>query len=101
MLGFMPGFAYLICENYVPDIGRLAQPRQKVPAGSVGVIGNQTCLYSFDSPGGWPIIGRIPIKLFDPASDRPALLTAGQPVSFTPIDRKLFEDISAGKTPWP
>lgn len=92
MLGFMPGFAYLDSSEECPAIGRLANPRQSVPAGSIGIIGQQSCIYSFDSPGGWPIIGRTPLKLFDPAKDQAALLSAGQPVRFESISRQAFEN---------
>lgn len=91
MLGFMPGFAYLQCREDVPDIGRLQKPRQKVDAGSIGLIGDQSCIYSFSSPGGWPIIGRTPYRLFDPRAASPALLSANQSVSFRPIGRAEFD----------
>lgn len=96
ILGFMPGFAYLACDQDISEIGRLAQPRSRVAAGSVGIIGQQSCLYPFDSPGGWPIIGRSPLKLFDPAHDPAALLHMGQRVSFRPIDRDEFHRLEAG-----
>ncbi|WP_373491322.1 allophanate hydrolase subunit 1 [Parasphingorhabdus sp.] len=91
MLGFMPGFAYLESPDPSPAIGRLADPRQLVHAGSVGIIGRQSCIYSFDSPGGWPIIGRTPLLLFDPAQEQPALLSAGQSVRFETISRQTFD----------
>ncbi|GAB5488180.1 MAG: 5-oxoprolinase subunit PxpB [Parasphingorhabdus sp.] len=94
MLGFMPGFGYLQAENTIPDIGRLPQPRQNVAAGSIGLIGRQSCVYSFDSPGGWPIIGRTPTKLFDANGQVPALLSAGQTVRFVAIDKNEFEELS-------
>jgi KipI family sensor histidine kinase inhibitor len=90
MLGFMPGFAYLESAEQCPDIGRLASPRQLVSAGSVGFIGRQNCIYSFDSPGGWPIIGRTPLRLFDPEKSHPALLSTGQPIRFEPISEDAF-----------
>ena len=92
MLGFMPGFAYLESSEDVADIGRLASPRQLVKAGSIGIIGRQSCIYSFDSPGGWPIIGRTPLRLFDPAKAQPALLSAGQAVRFESISRETFDN---------
>ena len=91
MLGFMPGFAYLDSIDNSPVIGRLDSPRQLVPAGSIGVIGRQSCIYSFDSPGGWPIIGRTPLRLFDPSRNRPALLSAGQKIRFESISKDAFE----------
>ncbi|PHR20805.1 MAG: hypothetical protein COA41_03845 [Sphingopyxis sp.] len=92
MLGFMPGFAYLDSTEECPAIGRLASPRQLVKAGSIGIIGRQSCIYSFDSPGGWPIIGRTPLRLFDPAKEQPALLSPGQTVCFRSISRAEFEN---------
>lgn len=91
MLGFMPGFAYLESTEGRPNIGRLASPRQLVAAGSIGVIGRQSCIYSFDSPGGWPIIGRTPLCLFDPSKNQPALLSAGQNIRFEPISKLAFD----------
>ena len=91
MLGFMPGFAYLESAESCPVIGRLASPRQLVKAGSIGIIGQQSCIYSFDSPGGWPIIGRTPLRLFDPAKKQPALLSPGQMVRFEAISREAYE----------
>lgn len=93
MLGFMPGFGYLQTENTLPEIGRLPQPRQSVAAGSIGIIGRQSCVYSFDSPGGWPIIARTPAKLFDVSSQNPAMLSAGQSVRFIAIDKNEFEEL--------
>ncbi|HEY9090274.1 allophanate hydrolase subunit 1 [Parasphingorhabdus sp.] len=94
MLGFMPGFTYLQCSDDITEIGRLPKPRQKVAAGSVGIIGDQSCIYSFSSPGGWPIIGRTPLPLFDPAKDKPALLSTNQSVSFRPIERAEYDAIA-------
>lgn len=94
MLGFMPGFAYLQCGEDITDIGRLPKPRQKVPAGSIGIIGDQSCIYSFSSPGGWPIIGCTPFTLFDPNKRQPALLSANQLVSFQLISRAKFDTIA-------
>tara|TARA_R110001606_G_scaffold130554_2_gene266066 strand:+ start:1213 stop:1884 length:672 start_codon:yes stop_codon:yes gene_type:complete len=91
MLGFMPGFAYLESMEGCADIGRLASPRQSVAAGSIGIIGRQSCIYSFDSPGGWPIIGRTPLRLFDPAKSQPALLSAGDTVRFEAISKDAFD----------
>ena len=92
MLGFMPGFAYLESEEECHAIGRLASPRQLVSAGSIGIIGRQSCIYSFDSPGGWPIIGRTPLRLFDPAKNQPALLASGQTVRFQSITKDAFDN---------
>jgi KipI family sensor histidine kinase inhibitor len=90
MLGFSPGFPYL---GTVPDqiaIPRLDRPRQKVPAGSVGIAGKQTGIYPQESPGGWRVIGRTPLKLFDPERSDPFLLNPGDRVKFVAIDRGEF-----------
>lgn len=85
MLGFMPGFPYL---GRVPDalaLPRLATPRQTVPAGSVGIAGHQTGIYPIDCPGGWRLIGRTPLRLYDPQRARPFLFEPGDRVRFLPI----------------
>lgn len=82
MMGFQPGFPYLggLPENlHTP---RRAQPRTKVPAGSVGIGGSQTGIYPFTSPGGWQLLGRTEISLFDIQQDPPVLLMAGDNVKF-------------------
>lgn len=71
MMGFQPGFAYLDClAPDVPAIPRLAEPRPKVPAGSIGFLGTKACIYSLDGPGGWPIIARVAERMFAP--EKPA-----------------------------
>lgn len=84
-LGFMPGFAY--CGTLDPRITapRLASPRLRVPAGSVAVADGQTAVYPRDSPGGWRLIGHTDLALFDPGSDPPALIRAGDRVRFRAI----------------
>lgn len=86
MLGFQPGFAYLVCDAGIPDIPRLSDPRAHVDAGSVGLLGQHCGLYPHAGPGGWPIIGRIAETLFDAHAAAPALLQAGQKVRFERID---------------
>jgi inhibitor of KinA len=90
-LGFAPGFAYL--GGMSPEIAapRLGTPRKLVPAGSVGIAGNQTGIYAIDSPGGWRLIGRTPLTLFDPGSPQPARLQPGDRVRFVAISRDEFE----------
>ncbi|RLI16460.1 hypothetical protein DRO49_04670 [Candidatus Bathyarchaeota archaeon] len=91
MIGFTPGFTYM---GEVPDIiaaPRLEKPRLRVPAGSVGIAGKQTGIYSVESPGGWRIIGRTPLRLFDPNKDPPTLLQAGDLVKFKPINADEYE----------
>lgn len=86
MLGFQPGFGYLVCNGAIPDIPRLSDPRTHVAAGSVGLLGQICGLYPHAGPGGWPIIGRIAETLFDPHDASPALLTPGQKVRFERVD---------------
>jgi KipI family sensor histidine kinase inhibitor len=82
--GFAPGFAYL--GELPPElrVDRLATPRTRTPAGSVAIAGSMTGIYPADLPGGWRVIGRTDIALFDPLSDRPALLEPGDRVRFEP-----------------
>ena len=86
MLGFTPGFAYLGGMPAVIAAPRLETPRTLVPDGSVGIAGEQTGIYPIASPGGWRLIGRTPLKLFDPERDPPTLLKAGDTVRFVPMD---------------
>ncbi len=95
MLGFQPGFPYCRADDDVPDIARLDQPRQTVPAGSVGLLGGLCGLYPFEGPGGWPLIGRTPLQLFDPPREPASLLAAGTPIRFEAIDRARFEELKA------
>ena len=81
-LGFLPGFAYLGGLDPRLATPRRREPRHAVPAGSVGIGGEQTGVYPWASPGGWQLIGRTSLRLFDPASARPALLAAGDTVRF-------------------
>ena len=85
MMGFTPGFPYLGGMSEKLTTPRLDTPRTEIPAGSVGIAENQTGVYPVASPGGWQLIGRTPLSLFDPLSDRPSLLDAGDYVRFTPI----------------
>ena len=82
MMGFTPGFAYLMGLDPALATPRLATPRTLVPAGSVGIAGVQTGIYPLDSPGGWRLIGRTESKLFDPQQDPPFLLSPGDEVCF-------------------
>ena len=91
MLGFLPGFAYLGQVDEQISIPRKPAPASVV-AGSIGIAGNQTGIYPMNSPGGWQIIGRTPVKLFDPERNEPVLLKAGDSVRFYPITRHEFEN---------
>ncbi len=85
MLGFAPGFAYLGGMPEAIATPRLETPHTLVPAGSAGIAGEQTGIYPIATPGGWRLIGRTPLKLFDPERDPPTLLKAGDTVRFVPI----------------
>jgi len=85
MLGFAPGFPYLLGLDAALAIPRLATPRLRVPAGSVGIGGAQTGIYPRTGPGGWRIVGRADATLFDPQRDPPALLAPGDRVRFVPV----------------
>ncbi len=82
MLGFLPGFPYMAAVNARIAMPRLDAPRLRVPAGSVGIAGMQTGIYPCESPGGWRIIGRTSLRLFDAARPEPFLLKAGDRVKF-------------------
>jgi inhibitor of KinA len=84
LLGFVPGFGYLSELDPLLQLPRRAQPRPRVPAGSVAIAGAQTAVYPLDTPGGWHIIGRTDNVMFDPSRDPPALLRAGDIVRFVP-----------------
>lgn len=100
MLGFSPGFPYFGGMDQSIATPRLKTPRMKIKAGSVGIADRQTGIYPIDSPGGWNLIGRTPLKLFDPSDQRPFLLNSGQMVRFVPIDSIEFERIlvTGGRT---
>jgi inhibitor of KinA len=90
MIGFAPGFPYLGGMSERISTPRKAQPRQYIPAGSVGIAGIQTGIYPIETPGGWQIIGRTPLPLFQPEVDPPSLLQAGDIVRFVQITREQY-----------
>ncbi len=94
MIGFTPGFPFLGGLSERIFTPRLEKPRQLVPAGSVGIANNQTGIYSIDSPGGWQLIGRTPVKLYDPTRSSPILLKPGDYLKFKRISKEEFEDIT-------
>jgi KipI family sensor histidine kinase inhibitor len=91
MIGFTPGFAYLGGLDERLFTPRKKQPRKSVPAGSVGIADQQTGIYSLESPGGWQLLGRTPVKLFDLERTDPFLLRPGNRLRFRPITRDEFE----------
>jgi KipI family sensor histidine kinase inhibitor len=94
MIGFMPGYPYMGELPQALVIPRLKTPRLIVPKGSVAIAQRQTGIYSMESPGGWHILGRTPVELFDPEKDPPALLQMGDFVQFYPVAEKEFENWS-------
>jgi KipI family sensor histidine kinase inhibitor len=95
MLGFVPGFAYLGLVDERIAMPRHTTPRVRVPIGSVGIAGVQTGIYPAETPGGWQLIGRTPMKPFDVARAEPFLMKAGDLVAFYPIDRTEFDRLAA------
>lgn len=95
MFGFAPGFPYL--GGMSPRIAnpRLEVPRTRIPAGSVGIAGNQTGVYPLESPGGWRLIGRTPVKLFDPCREPQVLFSVGDYIKFFRITPEEYLDIQA------
>jgi inhibitor of KinA len=91
MVGFLPGFPYLASVDDRIAMPRRDAPRPHVAAGSVGIAGRQTGIYPCDSPGGWQIIGRTPLILFDPVREPPALVAPGHRVRFCPISPSEFD----------
>lgn len=85
LIGFVPGWAYLGDLDPALVLPRRAAPRTRVPAGSVGIAGAQTGIYPLATPGGWHLLGRTSVVLFDPAADPPALLAPGDRVLFEPV----------------
>jgi inhibitor of KinA len=90
-LGFTAGFAYLGGMPEVLHTPRLATPRRAVAAGSVGIAGGQTGIYPTQTPGGWRLIGRTPLRMFDAQAEQPTRVRAGDRVRFLAIDRAEFE----------
>lgn len=91
-IGFLPGFPYMGTVDERIAAPRKSSPRTSIPAGSVGIAGAQTGIYPLSSPGGWNIIGRTPVKLFDKDRHHPVLLQPGDWVQFISITEDEFED---------
>jgi inhibitor of KinA len=96
LIGFVPGFPYLGGLDAKLATPRRDTPRTAVPAGSVGIGGAQTGIYPIASPGGWQLIGRTPLRLFDARRDPAALLRAGDRVRFRPVDAEAFRRMEPG-----
>lgn len=95
MIGFIPGFAYLGGMDESIATPRLANPRTVIPGGSVGIAGKQTGIYPLDSPGGWQLIGRTPLRLFTPEAKNPTLIQAGYGVKFVSVSEEEYKKIEA------
>ncbi len=93
VLGFLPGFAFMGDVAEPLRVPRLPEPRRRVPRGSVAVAGQQTAVYPVESPGGWSLLGRCPVPLFDHRRAEPALLAPGDRVSFTPASEEACRDV--------
>ena len=91
MIGFLPGFPYMGEVNDAIAIARKTEPRRLVAAGSVAIAGKQTGIYPLDSPGGWQIIGRTPLKIFNKDHSEPVLLQPGDEIQFYSITENEFE----------
>lgn len=93
MLGFLPGFVYLGGLDERIHAPRLNSPRTAIPAGSVAIGGGQTGIYPIASPGGWRLLGRTPLKLYDPERKEPILCRAGEYIRFVPVTAERFAEI--------
>jgi inhibitor of KinA len=91
MIGFSPGLPYIGGLDPRLAVPRRATPRTHIPAGTVAIARDQTVIYSLETPGGWNLIGRTPVKLFDPAADPPCRLQAGDRIRFVPITAHEFD----------
>ena len=90
MVGFSPGLPYIAGLDPALALPRRATPRTRVPAGSVAIANLQTTVYPFETPGGWSVIGRTPLVLFDPARAQPSLFSSGDRVRFVAVSRSDY-----------
>ncbi|MBX0359259.1 5-oxoprolinase subunit PxpB [Halobacillus sp. Nhm2S1] len=97
MIGFAPGFPYIGGMNKKIAAPRRDDPRLSIPSGTVGIAGEQTGVYPIETPGGWQLIGRTPLKLFEPDRDRPSLLQAGDRIRFTSINEAEYKQLKEGE----
>lgn len=95
MMGFNTGFPYLGGMSAKIAAPRLETPRTRIPAGAIGIAQQQTGIYPVESPGGWRIIGRSPVRLFDPTREPPVAVEAGDFMRFVPIDEQRYREIEA------
>lgn len=97
MIGFAPGFPYIGGMSDKIAMPRRSSPRVAIPVGSVGIAGGQTCIYPIETPGGWQLIGRTPLRLFQPDEASPSLLEAGDQIRFVSISEEEYYAIKEGK----
>jgi KipI family sensor histidine kinase inhibitor len=95
MLGFTPGFAFIGGLDSALNVPRRREPRVRVESGSIGIAGGRTGIYTLAGPGGWPLVGRTPEKLFDASAAEPFRLRAGMRVRFVPISHEEFDAMVA------
>ena len=104
VLGFMPGLAYVAGLEPSLFLPRRSQPRVRVPRSTVAIAMDMTTIYPFESPGGWHLIGRTPLWMFDQRREQPVFLAPGDSLRFERIDRKTFDriarEVEAGKLDW-
>ncbi|MBL8445506.1 MAG: 5-oxoprolinase subunit PxpB [Zoogloeaceae bacterium] len=93
MIGFMPGFPYMGGLPAVLNVPRLASPRKRVPARALAIAGEMCAVYPWESPGGWNLIGRLPLPLFAARAEPPALLAAGDVVEWQVIDHATYQEL--------
>ncbi len=104
VLGFMPGLAYIAGLEPSLYLPRRSQPRVRVPRSSVAIAMDMTTIYPFESPGGWHIVGRTPLWMFDQRREQPVFLAPGDQLTFERIDRKTYDriarEVEAGTLDW-
>jgi KipI family sensor histidine kinase inhibitor len=103
-LGFMPGFAYIVGLDPSLVLPRRAEPRVRVPRSSVAIVMDWTAIYPFESPGGWHLIGRTPLWMFDQRHEQPVFLAPGDSLAFQRVDRRTYDriarEVEAGRLDW-
>ena len=104
VLGFMPGLAYIAGLEKSLYLPRRSQPRVRVPRSSVAIAMDMTTIYPFESPGGWHIVGRTPLWMFDQRREQPVFLAPGDRLTFQRVDRKTYDriarEVEAGTLDW-
>jgi inhibitor of KinA len=97
MLGFAPGFPFIGGLDPALEMPRRASPRTRIPPGSVGIARDQSCIYPVETPGGWNLVGRTPLRLFDPNAAPPSLLSQGDQIRFTRINQTEYHAMLEGR----